>query len=196
MSRSFKDGLDYFSFDVYMDDKFELLEAEFGLTGFAVVVKLYQRIYRFGYYCELKDEVALLFAREVGLGGNVVSEILSCCFKRGIFNQELFDKYGILTSSGIQKRYFEATKRRKGVTAIRDYLLVNVSILDINVNIIDLNVDINEINVGNNKQSKVKESKGKYSIVPPSKKEFEEDDTIDMEKINNVLYGRNRNGGN
>lgn len=35
-----KSGIDYFPLDVSLDDKFELIEAEFGLTGFAVVVKL------------------------------------------------------------------------------------------------------------------------------------------------------------
>ena len=40
MARPIKDGVDYFPFDVSLDEKFELIEAEFGLTGFAVIVKL------------------------------------------------------------------------------------------------------------------------------------------------------------
>ena len=40
-----KSGLEYFPLDVVLDDKFELIEAEFGLTGFAVIVKLFQKIY-------------------------------------------------------------------------------------------------------------------------------------------------------
>ena len=38
-------GITYFPLDVHMDDNIELIEAEFGLTGFAVIVKLYQKIY-------------------------------------------------------------------------------------------------------------------------------------------------------
>ena len=45
MPRPIKNGVDYFPLDVHLDKKFELIEAEFGLTGFAVVVKLLQRIY-------------------------------------------------------------------------------------------------------------------------------------------------------
>ena len=55
-----KSGLEYFPLDVHLDEKFELIEAEFGLTGFAVIVKLFQRIYGGqGYYCEWTNEVAL-----------------------------------------------------------------------------------------------------------------------------------------
>ena len=47
------EGIPYFPLDVYVDDKIRLIEAEFGLKGFAVIVKLYQKIYGgFGYYCE------------------------------------------------------------------------------------------------------------------------------------------------
>lgn len=109
-----KEGIEYFPLDVCLDDKFELIEAEFGLTGFAVVVKLLQKIYgQFGYYCEWNIEVALLFAKRIGLGGSVVSEIVAASIRRGIFDKTMHDRYGILTSAGIQKRYFEAVSRRK-----------------------------------------------------------------------------------
>ena len=41
MARPTKAGLDYFELDCHMDEKVELIEAEFGLKGFAVIVKLY-----------------------------------------------------------------------------------------------------------------------------------------------------------
>ena len=78
MARPIKNGLDYFPMDVVCNDKIELIEAEFGLTGFATVVKLFQKIYgERGYYCEWTDEVALLFGKKNGLGSNVVSEIVA-----------------------------------------------------------------------------------------------------------------------
>lgn len=53
-----KSGIDYFPLDVALDEKFELIEAEFGLTGFGVVVKLLQKIYGGqGYYVEWTKEV-------------------------------------------------------------------------------------------------------------------------------------------
>ncbi len=163
-----KSGLDYFSLDVHLDEKFELIEAEFGLKGFAVIVKLLQKIYgQRGYYCEWTEEISLLFARSCAYGSekseNAVSEIVRAAIKRGIFDKGLYEKYRILTSAGIQKRYLEACARRKEVTIKSEYLLLcntqnfkNVHILSENVNISSKNDDIS-------KQSKVKESKGKKS---------------------------------
>ena len=48
-----KSGIDYFPLDVVLDEKFELIEAEYGLTGFGVIVRLLQEIYgKAGYYIE------------------------------------------------------------------------------------------------------------------------------------------------
>ena len=80
-----KSGLDFFPLDVCLDKKFELIEAEYGLTGFGVIVHLLQEIYgKEGYYIEWTEEVALLFARKVGLGGGVVSEIIEASVRRGM----------------------------------------------------------------------------------------------------------------
>ena len=57
MARPLKEGVDYFSLDCYMDDKIKMIQAEFGLKGFAIVVKLWQTIYREnGKYCEWNEE--------------------------------------------------------------------------------------------------------------------------------------------
>lgn len=162
-----KNGIDYFPLDVQVDDKIDLIEAEFGLTGFAVVVKLFQRIYGGqGYYCEWTNDVALLFGRKLGFlpGDNVVSEIVSASVKRGIFNRDLYDKYSVLTSSGIQKRYFEAVSRRKKITVKKEYLLVQLDQNLKDVYIFEENADISKKNDNILKQSKVEESKGKESI--------------------------------
>lgn len=163
-------GVEYFPLDVTLDDKLELIEAEFGLTGFAVVVKLFQKIYGGqGYYCEWNDEVALLFARKVGLGGNAVSEIVSASVKRGIFDKTLYGRYNILTSAGIQKRYFKAVSRRKSVEVEKHYLLCDCTHLLKNVDIIYKNADVSAENVYIIEQSKGKESRVKESRVKESK---------------------------
>lgn len=161
-----KGGIDYFPLDVTLDEKFELIEAEYGLTGFGVVVKLLQRIYGGqGYYIEWTNEVALLFAKRIGLreGGSAVSEIVEASVKRGIFDKTLYEKYRILTSKGIQKRYFEAVSRRKSVSVKRAYLLVNATDFPKGANIFDKNVIIFDENVNISEQSKVKERKVKES---------------------------------
>lgn len=163
-------GIPYFPLECQLDEKFELIEAEFGLTGFAIVVKLLQRIYGGrGYYCEWTNEVALLFGKRCGVGGSAVSEIVSAAIKRGIFDKDKFDRYSILTSRGIQERYFEAVSRRKCVEVKSEYLLLCTAQLPKNVDISAENVNIFSENADIFQQSKVKESKGKERRVKESK---------------------------
>lgn len=163
-------GINYFPLNVHLDDKFELIEAEFGLKGFAIVVKLFQKIYgQQGYYCEWTEDVALLFGKNVGLGGDAVSEIVRAAIKRGIFDSELYDKYQILTSRGIQERYFEAVSRRKEVEVRKEYLLIKVDQIYKNVRILNENVSISSKNVNISEQKKVEESKVKEKRVEERK---------------------------
>jgi DnaD/phage-associated family protein len=163
-------GINYFPLNVHLDDKFELIEAEFGLKGFAIVVKLFQKIYgQQGYYCEWTEDVALLFGKNVGLGGDAVSEIVRATIKRGIFDSELYDKYQILTSRGIQERYFEAVSRRKEVEVRKEYLLIKVDQIYKNVRILNENVNISSKNVNISEQKKVEESKVKEKRVEERK---------------------------
>ena len=168
MSRPLKDGLDYFSLDCYMDSKIKLIQAEYGLKGFAIVVKLWQMIYReYGYYGEWDEEKAFLFAHDEcsDCGVKLLNGIIETCFRRGIFSRELFDKYQILTSRGIQKRYFEAVSRRKKRDVKKEYLLVEFAPKQANEAETQVNDSKNSINTNNNTQSKVKESKVKESRV-------------------------------
>lgn len=163
-----KSGIDYFPLDVDLDTKFQLIEAEFGLKGFAVIVKLFQRIYgEQGYYCEWNDEVALLFGRNTGLGDSVVSEIVTASIRREIFDKALYDQYGILTSRGIQKRYWEAVSRRTSVEFKEEYLLFCDIKKKENVNILSENVNRNQKNVCSFRQRKGKESKEEESKAAP-----------------------------
>ena len=171
-------ALIYFTLDCHMDDSIKLLESEFGLKGFAVIIKLYQKIYGGeGYYCNWNQDVELLFAASLStdrepIGGSFVSEVIKGCLRREVFDKGMYEKYGILTSRGIQKRYLEAAKRRTTAKLINEYLLVKVDPKFKNVSIISKNVDIFNENVSNSRQRKVKESKGKKSnIYCPAKAE-------------------------
>lgn len=122
-----KKGIPYFPLDVELDEKFQLIEAEFGLKGWAVVVKLFQKIYgEDGYFCLFTTDVGLLFAQEIGVGYSFVKEITKASIQRGIFDKTMFQKYHILTSKGIQKRYFKVVSRRERVEIDERYLIISV----------------------------------------------------------------------
>lgn len=167
MARPQKKGLDYFPHDCGIpDEKLDLIEAEFGLTGYAIIFKLYEKIYsEEGYYCNWNKEVALMFAYKKQVGVNVVSEIIEAAKRRGIFDIDLYNKYKILTSAEIQEIYFEAVARRKQVDVIEDYLLVDCANFSVNVNINRINDNINSKNANNSTQSKVKKRKVNKSKV-------------------------------
>lgn len=172
-----KEGLDYFELDCHMDEKVSLIEAEFGLKGFAIVVKLLQHIYGgHGYYCEWTPDLSLLWAAQnvTSQGGdsgqlgkvypkgdalsgyptNIVNNVVSASIRRDIFSKELFEKYRILTSSGIQKRYFRAVSRREFQNLKKEYLLISVGKNPINVSNNSISADNNSINVSRNATEK------------------------------------------
>lgn len=126
MARPLKDGVDYFSLDCQMDDEIKYIEAEFGLDGFAMIIKLWQKIYGDkGYYCTFTRTVKLMFAQSINKGVNFVDEVINRCTEYGIFDRRLYKKYGVLTSDGIQKRYAKMTERRNSFTIDGRYLLIS-----------------------------------------------------------------------
>lgn len=127
MARPQKTGIDYFSLDCNLDEKFQFIDAQFGLIGFAVIIRLLQRIYGLeGYYCKWNNDVALLFSSSINQDKELVFKIVNEAIKREIFNKKIYNKYGVLTSSGIQKRYVEGTRKRKYSEIRKEYLLIEL----------------------------------------------------------------------
>lgn len=167
MSRPIKQGLDYFPMDVEVDDKIELIEAKHGIAGFGVIVKLFQKIYKEGYYLNWSEETLLLFSKRINVDINLVSAVINDCFQYRILNKDIYDQYKIFTSTGIQKRYFNATGRRKELYLCKKYTLVDIN---------KINVYINWIDDDSSTQSKVKYSKVKKRKEKESKENNENDD--------------------
>jgi len=192
MARLLQTGLDYFPLDTNVDDTIELLEAKFGIEGFGIFIKLLQKIYSNNYYLDWNEEIKLLFVKKNSLNINVVNDILNYCLEKNIFNNNLFIKFSILTSSGIQARYFKAIERRKNIKIINEYILIDLKKINanmdlINVNINSQNVNINSQNVNINSQSKVnysKEEEIKENINKnKSSSEEKNDDDFNSDKL-------------
>lgn len=164
-----KVGIESFLLDCHTNDNMAEIEAAYGIKGFAVIVKLWQKIYSDkGYYCEWIERSPLLFLSQwfggnSGVDLNLINQVVNHAIKIGIFNESMFSKYAILTSERIQRQYFDVVKRRTEIEVIDEYLLVSVANFKGNVNIIGKNVCRNKENVCKNSTSKVKESKGKES---------------------------------
>ena len=125
MARPTRQGVDYFPLDIHLDDKFKFIEIKFGLKGFAVIIKLLQKIYSYGYWYGWEDDEKLIFAHENNIDADLLENIISESLKRDIFNKSMYERHNILTSTGIQKRYQEIVKRRKNVEIVEEYLLID-----------------------------------------------------------------------
>jgi hypothetical protein len=143
LARPQKDGIDYFPIDVNidLDDKYQLLEAKYGAIGFAVIIKLLMKIYSEGYYYTWGEKEGLLHSRRVNVDINTVNAIVNDSVKWEIFDPQIYEKHKVLTSNGIQKRFWEAAKRRNTITIVKQYWLYDVDNIFVNANINLINVD-------------------------------------------------------
>lgn len=206
-----KVGLDYFELDCHMDKKVELIEAEYGLKGFAIIVKLYQSIYsELGYYCEWTPDVSVLWARRLGLfqGGdygnvgkvyencalsgfpkNLINDVVAASIRRNIFSEELFLKYHILTSAGVQKRYLNATSKREKIELKKEYLLISIPQNSKNVVINSISYGINSISDVGNTQSKEKKSNKNHCAPEPHESETAPSREEQLQHDFEIIYG-------
>ena len=116
MARPEEKGLKYYPFDVdfFNDEKIEAISGEFGIKGEIVAVRLLCAIYRNGYFIEWSDLYKMKFLRNLpGISSDLLDTIILRLVKWGFFDKDLFNSAKVLTSRGIQRRYFEAIRRRK-----------------------------------------------------------------------------------
>ncbi len=182
MGRPPKKGIDYSGWSVCIfdnDTKIDKLLDAHGWSGFGIYFYLCQRAYGSeGYFYQWGYDDCASTSRKMGggIGSGTVRETVGYCLQIGLFDQGLFDRWGILTSRGIQRRYWEVVKARDVRTVISDYWLLQDSEckglikLPLNTYLSERNTDFQtgkaDFPAGNNdfqflKESKEKESKEK-----------------------------------
>ena len=167
MARPLSRGIEYYPLDVdFLNDlKIKKIMKSCGPNSIAIIILLLGNIYGDeGYFMKWDEDVCFLVADAVGAKEVYVKEVLKKCLQVDLFSVDLFEKYKIITSKGIQKRFFEITKRRKRENLIDDYLLVNVTETRVIVAETPITVAETGVIVSKSTQSKVKESKVKKSI--------------------------------
>lgn len=160
MARPKKKGLDYFPHDVDLssDEKIVLLEAHHGLEGYAVYLKMIERLFRAGGYLTIDDNMLLVLAKKFSLEKTQLTKILETCIVEAKLLKRRENNSGgyTITSGGVLKRIrtveanrAEWREKKKGLSKGKT-----------------------EGKTEKTPQSKVKESKGKKSkenppIIPP-----------------------------
>jgi hypothetical protein len=172
MARPTRQGIDYFPLDVELDDKTEMFLIEKEAVGLAVLISVWQLIYKNeGYYIKYNNDLCLLIKKRISVDINSINDCIKSAVNRNIFDKELFNKEGILTSRAIQKRFFEAAKRKKQVLVYRNYLLIDINSYNntVIVNINSVNADNNSTNVKEEVKENVNvKGEGNKIYVPPN----------------------------
>ena len=131
-----KQGLDYYAHSIGMTDSGEMLDIRmaFGCPGVAVWFALLDIIYeREGYFVRYDNEhrnrtllqvISKITGKDTPLAEEVHT-IICYMARNGLFNERLFEEYGILTSRDIQMCYYMGTVRRKNMTVCRDIWLLS-----------------------------------------------------------------------
>lgn len=160
MARKGKVGLDYFPHDTEFDNELEYIISLHKETGYTVYFRILERLYGiFGYYYPSNKKSLVLLSSKINIDINQINVIINDCLNEHLFDNSLHKKYSILTSRGIQKRFFDAVKRRQEIHLIKEYILLN------NEDINSYNVNILWQNADKSTQSRVEESKGEKSRV-------------------------------
>ena len=122
-------GIDYFSMatDAKDDDKIFELKARFAMPegsddydhaaawcAYGRFVELLAAIYHEGFAVELTRQKQLRLSQQLGMGTAELVRFAEVCVDVGLFDRRLWEERRVLTSKGIQRRYFHATRRRKG----------------------------------------------------------------------------------
>jgi hypothetical protein len=154
MARPSKFGIDYFSHDVDLsdDEKIEYLEAKHGLIGYAVYIKILEKLYRNGYWLSWADRDIMIRANKWGLKKEELIEITNSLLDERLFDRAIYEQHSVLTSRGVQSRYLKACERRKVTKLTQEYWLLEITEDNKNadtlvfVNKNQVNADINPVN--------------------------------------------------
>ena len=108
MARPAKIGLDYYPMDVgfLRDKKVRLLRTEFGASSVLFVLYVWGKAYEEdGYFLAWDKDELLLAADELREQPTYISEVLQGCLKRSIFDERVFQVFGVLTSAEIGRAH-------------------------------------------------------------------------------------------
>ena len=159
-----------------------MVESVHGPVGFAIVIKLLMRVYKDGYFSKWIETEQLLFSKRVNVDINSINVCINDCVKWDLFDREVFETHGVLTSNGIQKRFLEAVGRRQKVEMVTEYLLLDFEDINVYKNLTtkSINVNINSINDDINPQSIVKHSIEKNSKEHHTTEDENVDDDLNI----------------
>lgn len=129
MARPKKQGIDYFPFDVnfFSDVKIRKIARACGSQSTSILICLLCNIYKDnGYYILWDEDLPFVIADTVGVSEGAVKEVILKAVQVGFFDKDIYEKYKVLTSHGIQSRFKSAVYKREEIEYIVEYLVSDV----------------------------------------------------------------------
>lgn len=121
MARPQKAGLDYFPLDTDADsdEKVQAMIYLHGSDGWAFYTRLLMRIYKTSTgELDISDaETRQILSRNLGFSVRNFDKMLQTALKKKLFDPELFDKTGRLSSAGVKKRLEVVVNKREEMKA-------------------------------------------------------------------------------
>ena len=136
LGRPHKEGVFYWNLDVdfFQNKKIRLIRGEFGVKGVYITILLLNEIYRTGgYFLNWDDDDCLLMSDSSGVAGecgpDLISEVIQGLLKRSFFDRGIYEKFHVLTSAGIQRRFLRMVgNSRESIPMVKEYFLLDTSI--------------------------------------------------------------------
>jgi len=133
--RHYKDGVNYWNLDVdfFENKKVRLIISEFGIKGAYILLVLFNEIYRTcGYYKKWDRDDCLLMAGSSAIAGNCspafIAEVVIGLVRRSLLDQGVLDRFGVLTSAEIQRRFLRMVgNSRESIPIVQEYFLLDLS---------------------------------------------------------------------
>ena len=191
MARKIKQGLDYFPLDVtfFSDIKVRKLIKYQGSGAIDIYTSLLCNIYEEnGYYILWDKELPFIISEITGLKEGFINEVIECCLNISLFDRELYEKEGVLSSKGIQERYDLICRQAKRKIQIKKFNLINSEEIAVNSEETIGNLETTGNNSGKSTQRKEKERKEKESKEKESKGNVEEN--FPPETTKSILLSR------
>ena len=171
MARPKKQGIDYFPLDVnfFSDVKIRKIARACGSQSTSILICLLCNIYKDnGYYILWDEDLPFVIADSVGVSEGAVKEVILKAIQVDFFDKDIYEKYKVLTSHGIQSRFKSAVYKREEIEYVVEYLVSDIQ---------------NSISDGKNcvsdtesTQSKVKKSKVKNNKEKSPKGDTKKDE--------------------
>lgn len=180
MGRHTKQGIEYFPVDTRFDDDLQLLIADIGAEGLGILITIWQAIYNdHGYYIEYDEKFPLKIKQRCFSHVEKIVSVVENAIKHGLFNLDLYKNHKILTSRGIQKRFFTAARWKKKIDFVAEYGLIDLSHVKKELNLVKKEENCGSYATYKIKQNEMKLNETKQKEIPAIEALV---DTVHMDK--------------